>query len=771
MHTLRPTFVHVACDAHVPSVLSPTYHVFDMCGFVTNFDPDVFPRVSVIPLMPSFDDHRMDCTACRSLPSSSCGLKFFVVTELDVCAPGATIGVKEGQMDFSQVTAPLPQPYLDYMQANSIETIDDWVQWYSNRLANVHQTLEALNLSPGEDLCVLTCFTAAMEEYQRSLAERAGVVLMAATSRPKSVPVKARPPLCPLQPTPKPGFHRLRPGEVHQTTLNEVVTETAVGEDPAKAKREKAKQDALDRMWGLAMSVPGIADHFGVDVNLPRSNYMALLKGPSELSLERLRCLNSGLQRFLDWCAAQEPPVRPFTARVIDLASYFARVSLGGPTAAVSAYYVLDFWMQKFGMKLYLDDPLLNPWSVAMKGHRVLPAEELEPWEFYNMCVIIGREVGSLRLLYNMELLATCSCIRFRHLQRSSLCSPDGVFTCAEGKTKTGGHRAPYDWVMGCPPEMAGGQGALNSLIHFWDQDMPSTTFLLPSFRADRQTGVTSDIPLVLNRPMNSSRFMELLRGLLLRCGCSMERVRGVKYNTLRRFLPTAANCFAFSPEDQQAIGSWQEIPGGGLQSSSQKPTADGRTSLRYSGAKLERSLTAKNNAIRLVVATTRAVASQYPFQYQDGLLPANSVTWRRIAEYRRANSQLDHRPSKLLKVSEMEEEASDSEHGSKSSSVQTEDLDLPYVAGEAIVQQLQYFRQGSAHSGKFHIVCTLGEYDSRPTPWCRNTPFPQDALGGVHDDLRGISDPTRVCTRCLHRMPMAEKEVVRLFLFPEEMV
>ena len=118
-----------------------------------------------------------------------------------------------------------------------------------------------------------------------------------------------------------------------------------------------------------------------------------------------------------------------------------------------------------------------------------------------------------------------------------------------------------------------------------------------------------------------------------------------------------------------------------------------------------------------------------------------------------------------------MEEEASDSEHGSKSSSVQTEDLDLPYVAGEAIVQQLQYFRQGSALSGKFHVVCTLGEYDSRPTPWCRNSPFPQDSLGGVHEDLRGISDPKRVCSRCLHRMPTAEKEVVRLFLFPEEMV
>jgi len=133
---------------------------------------------------------------------------------------------------------------------------------------------------------------------------------------------------------------------------------------------------------------------------------------------------------------------------------------------------------------------------------------------------------------------------------------------------------------------------------------------------------------------------------------------------------------------------------------------------------------------------------------------------------------QLESRPSKLLKLTEQEDDEEGSDDESKSSSIQTEDLDLRFLAGEAIVQQMSYFRQGSAISGKFHVISSLDTYDNgRPTPWCRSKPFAQDPMGGVHEDLQGIPDPSRVCERCLQRMPNAEKEIVRQFLFPEEKV
>ncbi len=772
MHTLRPTFEHRACDSRIPTTFAVPCHDEYMCRPMHSFDRDPCFSTAVSLGDPSFDAHAHEVHLVDALPFSPCGLNSPASGPYDFL--WVEVSWLALAMDFGKVTEPLPLQYLEYLHSNEIETIVDWVQWYSNRLVNVHETLEALDLSPQEDLCVLTCFTAAQEAYKTLVVEKAHHAMIAATATPKSLPVKARPPLRPLQPSAKASSSHLRPGEVHHTTRDEVATETVPGSDPVEARKAKNKEDALDRMWSLAMSVPGVADYLGVDVCRPRSEYAALLKGPSDLTTERLRCLNNGLQRFVTWCAAQRPPVEPFEARPAALAEFFQHVSRGGPTAAVSAYFILDFWARKFNFKFSLSDPLIKSWSVALKGHRVTPAAELQPWEFHNMCVLVGQELGSLRKLYDLQMMVTCSCIRFKHVQRSSLCSPDGVFTCAEGKVKANGvARAPYDWVMGVPPDAAGGPLLLKNLIQFWDEDMPSQGFLMPSFRADRTLGLTSDLPLLTNRAMSSSRFMEVLRGLLLRAGCSMQRVRGVKYNTLRRFLPTAANCFGFSPEDQQAIGSWQDIPSGGMQSSSSKPTADNRTSLRYAGGKLDRSLTAKTQALRLVWSTTRAVMVKDSIQLEHGLLPPDSVTWQSIAEYRRQKPELASRPPKVLRLADAEEDDDGSEQESVSSAVQSEDLDLTYVAGEVVIRDMEFFRQNSAATCKYHIVSTREPWTEggRPVPWCRNLPFHAEPAGGVYEDLREVANPQLLCARCLNRMPHLEKEVVRQFLFPEESV
>ena len=60
---------------------------------------------------------------------------------------------------------------------------------------------------------------------------------------------------------------------------------------------------------------------------------------------------------------------------------------------------------------------------------------------------------------------------------------------------------------------------------------------------------------------MLHSQRVRLIRQVLADIGKPLETLKRDNFNTLRRFLPTAANVMGFDDKIAHAAGSWQDVP------------------------------------------------------------------------------------------------------------------------------------------------------------------------------------------------------------------
>ena len=183
--------------------------------------------------------------------------------------------------------------------------------------------------------------------------------------------------------------------------------------------------------------------------------------------------------------------------------------------------------------------------------HSGVQACELAPWELVNLVMMASHAQGSYRLVLAFMIQSAVSCIRYEHMQRSSLvrCGPDYLeFRCSQGKARS---------------------------EDLWE--------------------ITDMTPLAVNRAMSRARFLELLRGSLLEMKVEQSAAQTAGYNRLRRFLPTLGNVLALDRDSMQAVGSWVEIPAGGGPQPLKGFRASNPMSLHYSGQKMLRSAQVKN--------------------------------------------------------------------------------------------------------------------------------------------------------------------------------
>ncbi len=70
----------------------------------------------------------------------------------------------------------------------------------------------------------------------------------------------------------------------------------------------------------------------------------------------------------------------------------------------------------------------MRDWRFHAPRHAVVQALELQPWEWFNLALLQQKATGPLRTLVAMILFMAMVCVRFKHLQHSSVAGVDAGF-------------------------------------------------------------------------------------------------------------------------------------------------------------------------------------------------------------------------------------------------------------------------------------------------------------------------------------------------------
>ena len=236
------------------------------------------------------------------------------------------------------------------------------------------------------------------------------------------------------------------------------------------------------------------------------------------------------------------------------MASFLQFVSRGGPTAAASMRAVFKWYEANGGSQFRTGHPVIANFRFHRAGHTSRQAPELEPWEMVNLLLLLHRAKGTHKIIVALIVMSACSCIRWEHIQRSTLVTNHKDWLemkCAQGRTRRNGARPAYHWA--CPNISWRGMQLQKILGDFWQfETLADKGFLVPAveLNAEDLWELAENTALVLDRAMSRSRFLELFGGALLECGVDKTTACGAASQ--------------ISDHEAQAIGNWVEMPQGG---------------------------------------------------------------------------------------------------------------------------------------------------------------------------------------------------------------
>ena len=175
----------------------------------------------------------------------------------------------------------------------------------------------------------------------------------------------------------------------------------------------------------------------------------AVLPAALHCSAGHLGALAGGFKRWLKFAAEHSIPTGHPGPR--QLAAFLRFVSLGGPTASSSLWQMFRWLKVHVNAAYPIEHFMVKPFRLHAPGHAQQQAEELQPWEFLNMLLCAANLTGCQRTMASFCVMSAASCIRFRHMQRSTLVRDHGAwleFCCSMGKSRRQGVRAPYNWAL-----------------------------------------------------------------------------------------------------------------------------------------------------------------------------------------------------------------------------------------------------------------------------------------------------------------------------------
>ena len=395
------------------------------------------------------------------------------------------------------------------------------------------------------------------------------------------------------------------------------------------AKEEALRQARIDQLFQVALediidlSSVGASWEMLQDAMRMQSFKEATMGAASRLSVNRLGALLNAYKRWKKFCRGLGYNYQIPTP--IQTAEFLREVARGGPTAASGMHACLKWFAVNLGAGFQMDHWMNASFRFHAAAHESRQAPELEPWEFINLLLLMVRSSGSHKALLSMFLMAAVSCIRWEHLQRSSLVEGRSLcleFRCRQGKARKKGSRPPYNWGM---PAL---------LLDFYKHEAQvDATFLIPALKLEPGDlwEVTEATTFLANKPMTRARFLELFRGSLVTMGVDFRAAQAATYNRLRRFLPTIANILNLDTPDLQAIGNWVEVAQGGFQDpQTRKARASIPMGVHYSAEKVLRSVQVKQRCLDRLMALWKLKQPSVAMT-EEGLLPRESWMWEEV--------------------------------------------------------------------------------------------------------------------------------------------
>ena len=194
---------------------------------------------------------------------------------------------------------------------------------------------------------------------------------------------------------------------------------------------------------------------------------------------------------------------------------------------------------------------------------------------------------GAVAIFGGFVMLLAIACLRWRHQARSIVQHFDEQFItgkCLLGKSKVQGQRRAF--ARRVPKKVSlcfsivDRVFVLMSTLYIKNPDLCS---LVPDFESDTLLPSSNRLP----KPMSYVKFMRTFRCFLGLIGVPKTEAQGVKYNYIRRFLPTLGEVLRVDTSEAQSLSNWIEIADG---RDRREACASHPTSRHYAGDKLTSS-------------------------------------------------------------------------------------------------------------------------------------------------------------------------------------
>ncbi|CAE8654875.1 unnamed protein product, partial [Polarella glacialis] len=358
----------------------------------------------------------------------------------------------------------------------------------------------------------------------------------------------------------------------------------------AAVVQNDCREEHLSLIWSLFVELgdKGLRRSAAVleDADAAKPGFMRIFR---EFDEGQLRSKLSVLKRWQRWYEARQPGDQPYWLPSANAVSAFlATDSEGGPTASSGVYQGLLWWPTYVGIPFHLSDPSVCSFKTKDAGHSEEPVPPIDVMTFDRMLSLSLALQGSISIFAGFVILMLSACLRFAHLQRSTLLHiQDGclVGTCSRGKRRVAGVRPPFDWATPLMIQPGRNPFAQILLVH---GELRQRMGREPAFAIPDTVivnGRLSASSAILPKPMSLPKFTEIFQSLLRGFQLPEKEILSFASYSLRRFLPTLADIFMMEPEQRAAIGNWIETPHSSAASSgsSARPKAQLTMAQRYS--------------------------------------------------------------------------------------------------------------------------------------------------------------------------------------------
>ena len=146
-----------------------------------------------------------------------------------------------------------------------------------------------------------------------------------------------------------------------------------------------------------------------------------LLRAPARLTEQHLKTITRAWGEWKRWADERAPRVNRYRPTALQLGSYLRDCLAKGPTVPASRLIALRWLKHHLGVPFPTTSPCVRDFLNPPEGHQVTPADTLEPEDIWNMVakVMASRPGGSSEL--QLCLFLCFSCVRYLHLQRSTI--------------------------------------------------------------------------------------------------------------------------------------------------------------------------------------------------------------------------------------------------------------------------------------------------------------------------------------------------------------